>query len=664
MKYFGCAWYPEAWPEERLLTDIRLMKEAGINAVRMGEFNWGKFEPREGCFAFDGCLRLLEKLHENGIAVLMCTPTAAPPKWMSSRYPEIRKTDCRGNPVYDGNRRHACPSSPGFRAFARRITEAAAHAFRSSPAVFAWQIDNEIAAEAEHGFCFCETCRKRFQSYLRDKYESVDALNEAWNGAFWSGDFSSFDEIDPRSFKRVSWKAEYAQFMSSLYTESACEQRDILRRINPAWKITTNSWTTFLPDVAPDEIYAELDYASCDTYVSNDTLEFIHAFWDYYRNIQGTPRAFTVGETGAWNPVTVRNGAYGALSSWAWDALAHGAENLFYFRWRQSVMGEEEHPAILPWSGNPGLAYEAVAKTAHAIRAFSERHPDLPLPECNALMLVDRLTGFITKFRGDYSFFHAVVRMNQALNEAGVLADLLPLQKASADILARYPLVILPQTEHLSDTFCNTLREYCRNGGILFAQCRLNRLDEFGKYRMEAAPGTILRELFGLRVDESCEIRRAVDFREFEYNGRTVPRDNRMLEVSLFGEAAGLLSFMERPVPEGCRVLQEYSAGVYRGAPLFTACGNAWYLAAPMDRRGLALVVKCLLKQARIPCRKVPPKCRRIRRGNMVFYLNPTPERVCFPDDGVTLSPRECRCVPDCDAAPHAPPDRERGACA
>ena len=252
--------------------------------------------------------------------------------------------------------------------------------------------------------------------------------------------------------------------------------------------------------------------------------------------------------------------------------------------------------------------------------------------------------------------------MVDALNEAGVLADILPLQKASADILARYPLVILPQTEHLSDTFCDTLREYCRNGGILFAQCRLNRLDEFGKYRMEAAPGTILRELFGLRVDESCEIRRAVDFREFEYNGRTVPPDNRMLEVSLFGETAGLLSFMERPVPEGCRVLQEYSAGVYQGAPLFTVCGNAWYLAAPMDRRGLALVVKRLLKQARIPCRKVPPKCRRIRRGNMVFYLNPTPETVCFPDDGITLSPRECRCVPDCDAGPHAPPDREGGA--
>ena len=100
MKYFGCAWYPEAWPEERLLTDIRLMKEAGINAVRMGEFNWGKFEPREGCFAFDDYLRLLEKLHENGIAVLMCTPTAAPPKWMNIEYfPSCHSSSGRFPPI-------------------------------------------------------------------------------------------------------------------------------------------------------------------------------------------------------------------------------------------------------------------------------------------------------------------------------------------------------------------------------------------------------------------------------------------------------------------------------------------------------------------------------------------------------------------------------------
>lgn len=641
MKYFGCAWYPEAWPRERWAEDIRLMKEAGINAVRMGEFNWGRFEPQEGKFEFSDYRHLLEKLHENGIAVLLCTPTAAPPKWMSSRYPEILKSDKTGQPVYDGNRRHCCPSSLKFREFSRRITEKMAETFRDSPAIFAWQLDNEIAAEAEHGFCFCDGCAKRFRTHLEMKYRTVENLNAAWNGAFWSGDFTSFDEIDPRNFKRVSWKAEYAQFMSSLYTELAYEQRDILRQVNPSWKITTNSWTSFLPDVAPDEIYPGLDFASCDTYLGNDFLEFSHSFWDYYRNIRGKRQAFTVGETGAWNPVTTQKDAYQVLRTWAWDAFAHGAENLFYFRWRQSLMGEESHPSILPWSGNPGEAYGIISRTIREIRAFSGQHPGLPPPESNVAILTDRLTGFITKYRGDYSYFHAVVRMNQALNENGVHADILPLSLITEHTLSAYKLVILPQIEHLPDAVCRFLHEYRRNGGKILAQCRLNRMDEFGKYRMESAPAN-LQKLFGLHIDESCNICKGVDFREFEYNERTLPENNRSQNVEFMGKQARLLSFMEKPIPDTCRILQEYTAGLYQGAPLFTEHDGAFYLAAPMNREGLALVMRHLLKQCGIPRFHVPPKCQRIQRGTILFYINNTADTAVFEDDGIELPPYEC----------------------
>lgn len=641
MNYFGCAWYPEAWPRERWMEDIRLMKAGGINAVRMGEFNWGKFEPEEGVFDFSDFLFLMGKLSENGISVLLCTPTAAPPKWMSSKYPEILKMNEAGRRVSDGNRRHYCPSSRKFWEFSRRITREMAETFRNYPGIFAWQLDNEIAAEAEQGFCYCEGCAMRFREYLKEKYRSVEQLNKAWNGAFWSGDFTSFDEIEPHYFKRVSRQAEYAQFMSSLYTELAYEQRDILREINPSWKITTNSWTSFLPDVAPDEIFSGLDFASCDTYINNNLLEFIHAFWDYYRNIKGESLPFTVGETGAWNPVTVRKDSNRVLHSWAWDAFAHGAENLFYFRWRQSLMGEENHPAILPWSGNPGEVYRITTETGREIRSFSELHPGLPMPKTEVMILVDRLTGYMTKYRGDYSCFHAAVRINQALNEFGVGADILPASRVTEKTFDSYKLVILPQIEYLPDSICRYLEEYQRRGGRILAQCRLNRLDEFGKFRMESAPAN-LQELFGLHIDESCNIRKEVDSRAFEYNERILPEKNESLEIEFMGKKVSLLSFMEKLLPDKCRVLQEYSAGLYQASPLFTEHCGAFYLGAPMDKTGLALVVKHLLKECDIPCWTVPPKCLRLQRGNTVFYINNTEEKVVFPEENVELSPWEC----------------------
>ena len=231
--------------------------------------------------------------------------------------------------------------------------------------------------------------------------------------------------------------------------------------------------------------------------------------------------------------------------------------------------------------------------------------------------------------------------MNQALNETGVHADILPLSLITEHTLSAYKLVILPQIEHLPDAVCRFLHEYRRNGGKILAQCRLNRMDEFGKYRMESAPAN-LQKLFGLHIDESCNICKGVDFREFEYNERTLPENNRSLDVEFMGKQARLLSFMEKPIPDTCRILQEYTAGLYQGAPLFTEHDGAFYLAAPMNREGLALVMRHLLKQCGIPRFHVPPKCQRIQRGTILFYINNTADTAVFEDDGIELPPYEC----------------------
>ncbi len=627
MKLFGCAYYPEAWPRQRWPKDISLMKKAGINAVRLGEFNWSQFEPNEGIFHFSDYEMIIDQLYKNGISTLLCTPTASPPKWMSSNYPDILKMDEFGRRVSDGNRRHYCPSSMKFREFSRRITLKMAEAFKDFPNVFGWQLDNEISAEAESGFCVCPECAKRFRDYLRNKYQTIEKLNEAWNGAFWSGRFTTFNEIQA-PFKRTNWKAEYAQFMSSLYTALAYEQRDILKRVNPAWKITTNSWTSFIPDIAPDEIFHGLDYTSCDTYINNDVIEFTHSVWDYYRNLKGTPLPFSVAETGAWNHVTVHENAMKALRAWVWDAFAHGAENFFYFRWRQSVMGEENHPAILPWSGNPGEAYRAIAKTTNEIMTFSKGHPDLPLPENDVAIVTDRLTGYITKYRddGDYTYFHSIVRANQALNRCGVVADILPVSTLAEATLKKYKLVVLPQMEHVPDKVAEQLKSFVKNGGKLFAQCRLNRMDEYGKFRQESFPVN-LKRLFGLHIDESSEIRKEADFGPFEYNQRSPVSDNLLLAADFLGRKINLISHMEKIIPDQCRILETYSDGCYKNIPLFTEHNGAWYLAAPLDEAGMILAFERILNDAGIEYVPIPAKCMRIKRGDIVFYINNSPQR-------------------------------------
>ena len=119
--HVGASWYPEHWPEERWPEDIRLMREAGLNVVRLAEFAWSTLEPSEGEFDFRWLGRALAALAEAGIVTVLGTPTAAPPSWLVDAHPESLAVDESGRRVQFGNRCHYCVNSPEFHAAARRI---------------------------------------------------------------------------------------------------------------------------------------------------------------------------------------------------------------------------------------------------------------------------------------------------------------------------------------------------------------------------------------------------------------------------------------------------------------------------------------------------------------------------------------------------------------
>lgn len=75
----GAAYYPEAWEESQQDHDIFMMKKAGITVVRMGEFAWKEMEPKEGEYDFSWLHRVIDKLDQADIRVVLGTPTATPP---------------------------------------------------------------------------------------------------------------------------------------------------------------------------------------------------------------------------------------------------------------------------------------------------------------------------------------------------------------------------------------------------------------------------------------------------------------------------------------------------------------------------------------------------------------------------------------------------------
>ncbi len=629
MTYRGVAYYPEAWPADRWDEDIQLMLAAGINLVRMGEFAWARLEPEDNRFELDWWVGICERFRRAGIDILACTPSAAPPAWLTRNYPECVAMDDHGRRHPHGSRRHYCPSSPRYRELANRVTARLADAVQGNPAVIAWQIDNEIAPVPIS--CVCPLCAEGFRNWLRQRYGTLDALNEAWGNAFWSGDFSAWDQIEPPQF-RVSWKLDYRRFENDLFTSFIAEQATTLRTVRPDWRITTNQWAGLNPVADAGRFFEPLDLAAYDGYWDYYAgRDHYSAVWDLYRNIKQPARPFWLAETNAWNPDWTTPGGLAALRPWAYQALAKGSDAHIYFRWRQSPMGEEDHPAILDWSGRPGPSYAQVQSLFLELASLGDAIQDLPLPDACVAILFDydsTLCGLVE----DRRTMEHLVAANTTLNRLGVLADILPVRKGLD--LSRYKLVIATQLEMVDPWLAETLSSFVRNGGLLLAQTRLSTLDRNGKYRLDPMPAG-LTELFGILV-----VQRGPVACRFELDG--TPTRSVAGRIAFRGadnaEPPGAVTdYMERlQVVDDAVVTARYEGGAFAGEPAITirSVGDGWamYQAFWSDAAGLRTVMVQALARASISCiSDLPPGVDILRRGPLTFYLNHGPEPVVLP---------------------------------
>ena len=164
--------------------DMRLMKLANCNEMTLGIFAWAKLEPEEGKFDFSFMDRAMDMIAENGGRVILATPSGARPAWLSQKYPEVLRTDYHGVHKKFGKRHNFCPNSPVYRQYAGMLVQRLAVRYKNERAIKYWHIGNEFEGE-----CYCENCERAFRIWLKEKYQTIEALNAAWNTAFWSHRF-------------------------------------------------------------------------------------------------------------------------------------------------------------------------------------------------------------------------------------------------------------------------------------------------------------------------------------------------------------------------------------------------------------------------------------------------------------------------------------------
>lgn len=363
--WIGAAYYPEMWDESEIDKDIVRMKELGVNCVRVGEFAWGKMEPREGEFNFDWLKKAVDKCWEAGIATVMCTPTCTPPRWMLDKYEEMRGVDSHGVRAEVSSRCHPCKTSPLMREKNAVIVEELAKAFGAHPGVIGWQIDNEIFPYGEG--CFCPLCRKAFRAYLKEKYGTIGNLNEKWGMVRWSLEYKDFDAVMPPrdgQWKHPSLCTEWFRFQCAQVISYVNEQAEIIRKYSSA-PIGTDMMRTNL--LSYYEMNEQLDVVQYNHYEPADLLPGTAFAYDFLRCVKDKPFWVTETQVG-WNGSNFADCGYrpqGACYVNTWQPVAKGAEMNAYWLFRTHPNGHEiAHGALLSTAGRPYRVADEVARAA------------------------------------------------------------------------------------------------------------------------------------------------------------------------------------------------------------------------------------------------------------------------------------------------------------
>lgn len=496
----GVSWYPEQWPEDRWETDLALMKETGFNTVRIGEFAWSRMEPTEGRFDFAWMDRAVAAANRHGMMIVIGTPTAAPPAWLTQKYPDTLRVDEDGTRAGHGGRRHFSFASARYRTFARRIAQEMAKRYGRDPAVVGWQIDNEVGPPS-----FDAEAVAAWHGFLKQRYGSIDVLNRRWATQYWSQHYDSFDQVPLHATgqQNPGLLLDFRHFTTATWIDYVQNQVAAIRPlIDRRAFVTTNTmfWNAGFDHFA---MHRGLDVAAWDNYIQNGRADWVanganHDLVRGYRHCNFWLMETQPGRVD-WAPVN-RALDPGQVREMAWQAVLHGADAVLYWQWRSAANGQETyHGAILGQDGAPNPMHAEIAKTARELTAAASL-----LADTRPVAKVAMIYSFDSRWAIDLQ------RHNREFEPIRAFTDIYrPFRTASQgveivspdDDLSAYPLVVAPSLNVFTAAQAQRLEAYVRGGGHLLLGPRSGMKDDANALWPQRQPGP-LAEVLGARVEQ------------------------------------------------------------------------------------------------------------------------------------------------------------------
>jgi len=586
--WYGGDYNPEQWDRSVWNEDARLFKLAGIDVATVNVFTWAMLQPSEEEYDFSLLDDILSHLERSGVSVCLGTATAAHPAWMAKRYPDILRVDWEGRQRMYGGRHNSCPNSPTYRKYAALLAEKLAERYGNYPGLLMWHVSNELG-----GYCYCPRCAAAFRVWLKRKYRTIEALNEAWYTRFWSHTFYDWDEIVPPNMlsEGVHWNykrsnqnsisLDYFRFGSDSLLDCYRLEAEAIRRHSGA-PITTNFMGAY-KEMDYGKWAKHIDVISWDSYPAPDQPPARNAWMhDLMRGLKGGQPFMLMEQTPShanWQPYCKLK-RKGEVRKWSYQAVARGADTVMYFQLRKSAGScEKMHGAVIEHAGHEHTrVFRECAELGAELQRLGDKLVGARV-DAKIALLFDWENWWALELSSgpsnDLDYVNEIMKFYEALYESNLPSDTIGLD---ADF-SRYAILIAPVMYMVKPGFAAKIERYVEAGGTFVATYFSGIVGETDLVPPGGYPGE-LRKVLGIWAEETDAL---------------YPHErNRIVMRSEWGRLKGEYSssfLCDLIHAETAEVIAEYGDDFYAGMPALTVnrsgAGEAWYVATSPENRFL-----------------------------------------------------------------------------
>jgi beta-galactosidase len=638
--YFGVDYYPEHWvfpyggtaenPEAVWEIDAALMAKAGVNVVRIGEFSWGICEPEEGKYDFLWLRRVMDIMAHYDIKVILGTPTAAPPVWLSQKHPEILPLDEHGHVKHEGTRRAVCLNSDIFWDYSKRIVTAMAEALGDHPQLIAWQIDNSMGGN-DTEFSFNKDTRKEWHLWLEAKYETIERLNERLGLRFWGQTVTAWNQVPMPMHAPAPHNPalllDWNRFSSDTMVQFVKMQADLLRELSPKHPVTV-TMRAFLRKFDHFDMADAVDFVSVESnvVVKAKTTELACDI-DMLRSLKKTGIKTPDGDCGFW-AMEQKVGQVnwqdvnalvrpGLIRLFTYQLVSRGASGILFFRWRQPRIGcEKFYGAVLSHhlEGN-NRVFKEICQIGEELKLLAPAIQDTKVIPEVCILFSHENDWTLQQPNQPNKFFNLrehIQLIYNALHDRNIPVDF---AKPTED-LSRYKVVIAPSLHLLAAGEADRLKLYVQNGGTLVSTFNTGLVNEYSITPVTGYPND-MTDLFGLEV--------------LEFDPLPPGEENHLTFKGVFptSHMHPAKLWCDIIEPKGCQILATYVKDFYAGRPAITmntfGLGKAIYIGTMSHQHFYNDLVLWLRQMCALhPLLKVPENIEvsmREKDGTRVYFL-------------------------------------------